>query len=284
MILIADSGSTKCEWIEINGEKDVKKFDTVGLNPAYLTEGEISGIINASIELLRNKEVIEEIYFFGAGCGEAELAEKVSTIFSHVFYNAKSIHVTSDVGAAVLATADGPSLVGIIGTGCNICFYDGKSMDFRVPSMGYSLIDDGSGTSLGRKLLRAYYFKTMPEDLMAKFENQYELDPNKVKEKLYRSQNPSQYLASFVPFLFENKDHAYSSKILEETLNKYFDKLLAPYSGELKNHPLNLVGSIAYFGKDVIEKICKDRAIQLGNVVRNPIDTLVEHRERLKDL
>lgn len=282
MILIADSGSTKCDWIEIDESGIQKSFQTVGLNPAYLTEGEISGIINASNELLRSKDKIREIYFFGAGCGESKLSDKVQTILSHVFYNAKSIVVKGDIDVAVHACTEKPGVVGILGTGCNVCYFDGEDIEFKIPSLGFSLIDDGSGTDISRRLLRSYYLGTMPSALRKAFKSEYELNPEIIKQKLYKERSSSRYLASFTPFLFEHIEDSFMKQILKDALEAFFDNLVSLYKKELVDVPLHFVGSVAYYSKDMIHEICTDRGIKLGHIVKEPISILVKDIKKLK--
>lgn len=47
MILVVDSGSTKCDWIAVdkNGNQLLEKIRTKGLNPAILNEKKIKKIL-----------------------------------------------------------------------------------------------------------------------------------------------------------------------------------------------------------------------------------------------
>ncbi len=67
MILIADSGSTKCDWIAVdeNGILPIQKIRTKGLNPAILTAEELQEIISHSEALTTLKNKITKIYFYG---------------------------------------------------------------------------------------------------------------------------------------------------------------------------------------------------------------------------
>ena len=57
MILITDSGSTKCDWIAIDdaGKTLFEKIRTKGLNPAILPEKKLNRIISKSKELMQFK-------------------------------------------------------------------------------------------------------------------------------------------------------------------------------------------------------------------------------------
>ncbi len=70
MILVADSGSTKTNWIAINEKGETYfKIDTDGLNPAVFTKKTLYDRIITKEELRDIKDEVKEIYFYGAGCG-----------------------------------------------------------------------------------------------------------------------------------------------------------------------------------------------------------------------
>ncbi|MEG2179366.1 MAG: ATPase, partial [Bacteroidales bacterium] len=66
MILIADSGSTKTEWCVCDQHRSLKKIYTKGINPFYLSEKEISGIIEQELIPEVKDEPIRSIFFYGA--------------------------------------------------------------------------------------------------------------------------------------------------------------------------------------------------------------------------
>ena len=94
MILIADSGSTKCDWILCESKEEAPiRIKTKGLNPAILTKKGFSKILDNSIELIKHKDEVTQIHFFGAGCGTKKSQNKVNKIllvilriFSHGSY------------------------------------------------------------------------------------------------------------------------------------------------------------------------------------------------------
>ena len=69
MILITDSGSTKCDWIAIDktGKRLAEKIRTKGLNPAILTEEELKSIISGSEELMRYKSEVTHNFLLWSG-------------------------------------------------------------------------------------------------------------------------------------------------------------------------------------------------------------------------
>ena len=66
MVLIADSGSTKCDWVLVDG--DVRHdFSTMGFNPFFHNEEIICNAIKNNTEFLRIKFIKNlriRFYFF----------------------------------------------------------------------------------------------------------------------------------------------------------------------------------------------------------------------------
>jgi hypothetical protein len=64
MILIADGGSTKADWIAINSNKqEVFRTRTLGLNPAIISEKELYNRIVNMFQLINIKNEVTEIHF-----------------------------------------------------------------------------------------------------------------------------------------------------------------------------------------------------------------------------
>ena len=81
MILIADGGSTKADWIALdNNKEEVFRTRTLGLNPAVVSETELRNRIVNMFQLMQIKETVEEIHFYGAGCGTPKPVEILKNI------------------------------------------------------------------------------------------------------------------------------------------------------------------------------------------------------------
>lgn len=276
MILLADSGTTKCDWIFIDNQRHDKHFiiNTPGLNPTYFTENEIKGIINSSNDILSIKSHVEKIYFFGSGCGNQEVRKKMVQTLKGLFYKATEIKVLSDIEGAVYASTTEPAVVGILGTGSNCCYFDGKDIQIRVPSLGYILMDDGGGNAIGKACLRAFLYKRMPQDLAEAFGGRYKTDPERLKERIYHHPQQSAFLASFAPFVFENIKDPFMHALVEKEIEAFFDNALPVYEKELSQVKLHFIGSIAHHAEDIIQKMCEDKGYTLGKVLGRPVKEL----------
>ena len=282
MILIADGGSTKCDWILLDSSGEiVLKTRTLGLNPAVFKEKAHLERISENKELSVNKDKVEKLFFYGAGCGTETPRLTLQTIFESYFSNS-TVSVKEDTYAAVYASTTEPGIVCILGTGSNSSYFDGKTVENVVPSLGYILMDEASGNYFGKKLIRDYHYKKMPEDLRIKFSKDFDLDPNRMKLNVYQKENPNAYLASFAEFIFRNERNDYFNYVIQKGIKDFFKNKIRVFENH-KEIPVHFVGSIAHFSSDIIHKVAKKHNVTIGNIIRRPIDGLIEyHRNLLK--
>ncbi len=281
MILIVDSGSTKCDWIAVNnnGKQILEKIRTLGLNPAILKENKLIKIIKSSPELMEHKNNVTHIFFYGAGCGTEKPRLALLKILEDIFINAE-VDVQEDTWAAVRATInqdDEAAVVCILGTGSNCSYYDGTLLHQRVKSLGYTLMDDASGNYYGKELIRDYYFNHMPEVLKVSFNEKYDLDADFIKNNLYKQPNPNAYLASFAEFMFLNKDSEYIKELIKSGLRRFAKNMILQFKNEIQVVPVHFAGSIAFFSEQEIKEVAEEFNFKVGNIVRRPIEGLVAY-------
>lgn len=65
MILIADSGSTKTEWLLVGKQGIERTFRTSGINPYFLGEEEIRRVLTREVLVELPIERITDVYFTG---------------------------------------------------------------------------------------------------------------------------------------------------------------------------------------------------------------------------
>ncbi|HET8754202.1 MAG TPA: BadF/BadG/BcrA/BcrD ATPase family protein [Salinimicrobium sp.] len=277
MILIADGGSTKCDWIFLNsaGEK-ILQTRTKGLNPAVFKNEVLRQRLLENQDLLEIKDTVEKVHFFGAGCGTPGPTAELKKLFIEYFPVAREVSVKEDMAAAVYAATDQPGIVCILGTGSNSCYFDGKNISTAVDSLGFILMDEASGNYFGKRLIRDYYYKKMPQDLAKIFENQFDLTADVIKENLYKKENPNTYLASFAEFIFTNERNGYFYKLISEGMENFIDHRVLCFR-EAQNVPVHFIGSIAYFSQDIIRDVAKPYNLEIGNFVRRPIEGLLDY-------
>ena len=278
MRLIVDSGSTKTDWICLNDDGNtVFETQTLGLNPQVLDEYIIEERIINNYDLYQNRKNISHLFFYGAGCGTTQPKKLIKKVFESIFVNA-NISVKEDTYAAVYSTATKvkKSIVSIIGTGSNCTYFDGENIHQKVTSLGYVLMDDASGNYFGRQMIRDYFFEKMSFDISQKFSESFDLDPNIIKDKLYKKPNPNTYLATFAKFVVENKNNPYCSELIKKGFNLFITNQIEQFT-DCKEIPLHFIGSISFYLKNELNECLKKRGMILGNVLKKPIEGLVEY-------
>lgn len=281
MILIVDSGSTKCDWIAVDkdGNQLLEKMRTKGLNPAILSEKKLTKIIKKNKVLKENREDVSHVFFYGAGCGTDRPNALLKIVLQQIFINA-NVEVREDTMAAVFATLNHDkeaAVVCILGTGSNCSYFDGENLHQRIKSLGYSIMDDAAGNYYGRQLIRDYYFNHMPEDIRVAFADKYNLEEDFIKYNLYKQPNANAYLASFAEFMFLNKDSDYITKLIKRGIKLFAENMIMAYKEELKSVPVHFAGSIAFFSQDEIREVAKEMDFTVGNFERRPIEGLVSY-------
>ncbi|MEZ7499350.1 N-acetylglucosamine kinase [Flavobacterium sp. Arc3] len=278
MRLIVDSGSTKADWIAIDDNgKVLFTTQTLGLNPEILENEQIIERLNDRFDIVQSKKTATHLFFYGAGCGTDRMKLNLSQAFQSYFTNA-IVSVEEDTYAAVYATTPKgqKAIVSILGTGSNCSYFDGKELHQKVQSLGYIIMDDCSGNVFGKELIRKYYFNKMPKELAVEFEKEYNVDPDFIKSKLYKEDNPNAYLATFAKFLIQHKDTEFCRKIIFKGMKSFVKNYIKQYDN-CKEVQVNFVGSIAFYLKDELQETFDKYDLKLGNVLRRPIDGLIAY-------
>ena len=278
MKLLVDSGSTKADWIAIDDAgKVLFTTQSLGLNPEVLNKEEIISRLNERFDISHNASEVDSLFFYGAGCGTDRMKNFLTEVFQNYFQNAK-VTVHEDTYAAVYATTpkNQKAIVCILGTGSNCSYFDGTVLHQKVQSLGYIAMDDCSGNRFGRHLLRGYYFNKMPAVLAKEFEATYNVLPDPVKNNLYKEPNPNAYLATFAKFLIKHKDTDFCKKYIYEEMESFVENYIKQFDN-YKEVPVHFIGSIAFYLKEELEEVLSKHKIKIGNVLRRPIDGLIEY-------
>jgi glucosamine kinase len=273
--LLADSGATKAEWCLLyNGKK--KTLFTQGISPYFLSTDEIATLVQNELKKKLKGVSVDELFYYGTGCANPENAKNVKKALKKVFPEAR-VNVDTDLMAAARAVCGRQKGIAcILGTGSNSCYYNGKTIVKNSPGIGYVLGDEGSGAYLGKKVIQYYLYNTYDEDLRARFDARFITTTVEILDNVYKKPFPNRYLASFAMFLAENRGHYMIENIVEDGLNDFFFQHLCKY-GEIWKNPVSFVGSVAWGFKDVLQALCDSYEFELGTVLKNPMEGLVNY-------
>ena len=280
IILIADSGSTKSDWLAIdeNG-KVLAEFNTMGFNPYFHSSDKVESELKGAEEMMAIADKVTKTYFYGAGSSSLEMCAIIKEGLSRILTNS-DIHVGHDLeGAAYSVWSGEPCVACILGTGSNSCYFDGETVSEEVPSLAYILGDEGSGSWFGKRLLQGFFYKQLPEAISADFIATFgeeETHVNFVNKRVYKGEGPNVYLASFTKFIGKHKSNPVIRKWLVEGFHAFLSVHVECFDN-FKNVPVHFIGSVAYHFKDELIEACNQRGIKVGNMIKKPIDGLANY-------
>ena len=274
MKLIVDGGSTKMEWILLDGEAVLDRFTTAGFNPNYADRQILVETCHGA-SLPNN---IQSIYYYGTGCGNEQNCQIIKEVFQNRFPNAE-IHVTHDLMAvchAVLGHEKG--IACILGTGSNSCVYDGNDIVERAVSLGYLVGDEGSGMHIGREVVRAYFYGFMPEELRQQFDATIHLELKSFIQRLYHAEQPSKYLASFAKFAGEHQDAPFIHDLVKGCFKAFVEAFVLRFE-DCKVMKISFIGSVAYHFQDILRESLADYGLTMGEVMPTPAEGLIRYNK-----
>lgn len=277
MTLIIDCGSTKAEWVVLDGKNVVKRFITNGFNPNFSDNEIIRKTIEDAKNAIDNQNV-KRIVFYGSGCGNDANQNKVAMIFAMVF-KINDIEVYPDtLGACHALFGRNRGIACILGTGSNACHYDGNKITQGIVSLGFMLGDEGSGCHIGKRIVHDYFIGIMPQDLREKFDEKYHLDRETLLKNVYHGEAPSRYLAEFARFAMENIESQYVKKTVGECFEEFIKDYLKPYA-ELADmsDSVAFVGSVAFAFQGILLQVLENHNIKCSKILKNPMDGLIDY-------
>lgn len=278
MILLADSGSTKTDWALARNGSLVKQITTEGINPFFQTEEEISRIVHERLMPALDGAMPHEVHFYGAGCAFPEknhLVEQAITRHLPV-----PVEIGSDLlGAARSLCGRRPGIACIMGTGSNSCYYDGQTIAANVSPLGYVLGDEGSGAVLGRLLVGDCLKNQLPAPLKEAFFKRFDLTPQLILDRVYKQPFPNRFLASLSPFLIEHIDEPCIHRLVLNSFKSFFTRNVMQY--DYRGVKVHFTGSIAYYYREVLDEAARALQIELGHIVRSPLEGLVTYHSNL---
>lgn len=283
MIIIADGGSTKTNWCLLDNSGRKSYFNTEGYNPFFVNSQYIVNSMNKALPKDLPFGEITEVHYYGAGVHNQEKAQIVVEALKQIFVNSE-IHVGHDLIAAARALlGTKPGFAAILGTGTNTCIYDGEKITHNISSAAYILGDEGSGCHIGKKLLTDYVRGYMPEEVRKVFYETYKLTTDDVMDAVYTKPLANRFCASFSKFVYDvTVDLSYARNLVGSSFDEFFKNLVSHYP-DYQKYTFNCVGSVGYNFRNVLEEKARDYGMELGRIVRSPIDDLVQyHYEQLK--
>jgi len=267
--IIADSGSTKTDWI-INTDNQQIKHKTKGINPLFMSTHDIVSIFKEISQKIDSTKTAK-IFYYGAGCSNEERKDIISKAMLKTIPKG-IISVEHDlIGAARATCHNKDGIVCILGTGSNACTYINQRIVSSIGGHGFILGDEGSGANIGLKLIQLYLEKQLAPEIVEDFHNSYQLNRDRIIESVYKEDTPNQFLAQFSHFVHKHQDLHYIAKA---SIESFIEKHLLSKNKDL---PIHFVGSIATTYKEILIQILQKHNLKPGAIIQKPIDGLKKY-------
>jgi N-acetylglucosamine kinase-like BadF-type ATPase len=275
MILIADSGSTKTEWREIEGGKAGRSYISSGINPFFISGDEIVLLLGRELPELKGVKV-SRVFFYGTGVSNAAKADIVRGALAN-FCGTGDLFIGSDLlGAARSLCQNEPGIACIIGTGSNSCYYDGKDIVSNVSPLGYILGDEGGGAVIGRKLVAGVLKRQLPGIVIENFFKTYQYTSAEILDNVYNMPLPNRFLGQFTRFISDNIHITELQEILTSSFDEFITRNVLSYP-EASQHPVHFTGSVAYHFRPFLENILHKHKLKPGVFTLTPMEYLVRY-------
>ena len=279
MIIIADGGSTKCDWavVDKRNSKIIERFKTEGINPFAVSIEKIREVLHTHFAPVASKYDITNIWFYGSGCVFATV-DKVKALLAEIV-PAAEIFVGTDLDGAVNACCpDGNGIACIIGTGSSSAQHEGSVRTKQVPALGYLLGDEGSGTVMGRLILSDFLKGVMPAHLTKAFAEEYGVTQAEALERAYHQPAANRYFGSFAPFLSKHLDDPYIQAFVKENLRRFVVRNICQYRTD--RYPANFIGSIASVFENILSEVLAEEGVRKGIISSSPMELLVKYHSK----
>ena len=271
MIVIADSGSTKCNWQLVDDSGSVRRVQSRGINAVLQRPDEVEALLR---ETFAEPVQADALHFYGAGCGErypeqsARLREALARYFP-----AARIAVESDLMGAARALLGGRAGIAcILGTGSNSCWCRGGEILTNVPPLGYVLGDEGGGVHLGRNLLNGIFKGHIPlkEEFLAATGLSYE----EIIRRVYREGMANRFLASFTRFVARHIDRPELDELVCEAFRAFVRRNLAHYPADAE---VSALGGVACHFERQLRHVLATEGMRAGRIVETPDEGLLNY-------
>ena len=295
MILIADSGSTKTDWMLLHSKglrkgEIIATFHTQGITPIHQTPDVIRHILGqelmSQLSTFPRAQLIDsgeldgsllskvKVFFYGSGCTPAHVP-MMTQMLGEVF-SPQQVEVHSDLMAAARALCQREAGIAcILGTGANSCLYDGENIVQNTPALGYILGDEGGGAVLGRMFMNAIFKNPQFADIRDEYLKKEKLTQADIINKVYREPLANRFLATTSLFIAERMDNPLLKQLVVDNFRQFFRCNIVPY--QHPELPVHFVGSMADAYPEALKEAAKKEKFRVGTIVKSPIDGLVKY-------
>ncbi len=276
MLIIADGGATKADWVIVKDDGEQLSITTTGFNPNYVSRECILEIIQQELVDKLPFDITGNVFYYGTGCWDKGRNAIVQKALSEKMPNA-AVTVHHDLlGAARATCGQAPGICCILGTGSNSVLYDGEHEADNVTNLGFLLGDEGSGAMIGKMFLQAYFYREMPIELQPIIEQVCPNGRKDILDKVYSGGIPAAYLASFTQLFTEHQTHPFVRALVKKSFNEFLTRHVCKYKGH-EILPVSFVGSVGFHFQEILKEALSELGLHAGVFIKKPIGNLVKY-------
>jgi N-acetylglucosamine kinase-like BadF-type ATPase len=278
MILIADAGATKIQWMVVEDQQQSGPYETSGFNPYFMEAEILEEILDKELIPFLKAEPIKEVFYYGAGCSTTQKCAIVDEALKEEFPVANCDVQHDLLGAARALFNKEAGIACILGTGSNSCLYNGEKIVENVTSLGYLFGDEGSGGYLGKLLLTEYLRGRLPGRISSAFDKKYGYTLENILDAVYNKPHPNQFLSSFSRFVGEHIRSSFIAKLAEQNFIDFFEEQIVSYTNYQKV-PIGVIGSVGHAFQGIFKKVSRKYGVKVVEITRSPIKGLVRYHQ-----
>lgn len=273
MILIADAGGTKTEWRLIDG-RSITQYRSEGFNGRTANKSQLLDIIPKDLIAT----AIKSVHFYAAGLASQQVQQSAVDTLASVWSGILIKAYPDTLGAARALYDREPGWVGILGTGSALVYYDGQEITQRIPSLGYKIGDEGSGTALGRNLLKAFLRGHLSAEVNSAFMAQFpDLNEASVLDQAYAKDDAIGLLSQLVPFIVDHQHNPDVYQLIRHSFIDYFDG----FRGKTEAvKDLKFTGSVAHYLSNVLRSVAQSKGYNISLIAQSPVAGLTLYHQK----
>ena len=276
--LIADSGSTKTDWL-LSTSSEAISFSTSGYNPYIL--GMEALIHKLAAELMPHIQdmPVHKIRFYGSGFSSDSYISALQDWFA-LHLGTQDVQVAHDMlGTARACCGHAAGIAAILGTGSNSCLFDGKQIQRTLGGHGFLFGDEGSGVDLGKRMVKAMLEQTIsPRVSQLILEDTQCKTVLELRNKIYRAEKMNTALAALSQWMLPKIHFPEIEQLVVDSFSDFIERTILKYA-DSQYLPVHFTGSIALHYNAILIRTLQKYSIQPGNCIGRPVDALVLYHE-----
>lgn len=277
MTAVVYSGSKTAVWKITSAGKVIAECTMPGINPLFTDQKSLLQQLNKKSILINHAEQIKKIYVFAAGATSEEKRKALAASLS-LFFKYSRISVKDDLtGAAIAAFGSKSGIICLLGSGSNCAYFSGEQPEENNFGLGFILGDEGSANFMGKLILKYYLQEKLPQDLMLKFRERYDLTRSEILERVYIKPLAQQFLSSFLDFYLEHKTHDFILQLVDQALQLFITTCLLPVIRQHPGKEIHFAGIVAGNFEASLHAAAARNGFEIQTIIKQPIYNLLNY-------